>query len=230
MKVLILVQSFEGDSTFYAKGDLSYEHLQKAQEETWDSVSNPNTKTIYYFPSLTKSGLEGNKLYIQHNLEYHYMFIHFMKALVQCMKYEWDYVFKTDNSSYVNKDELVRVLQSKPKTSYYGGHPYDGPNINDIKDFMWGEGVALSRDVAQKLIDIYAMDPNIRFGPEDLIMGLLLKDRFEWDPSLKILVYWNIEKDPFPIGHVYRCRNDQSVETIFSDDIKAMKDIHQRLT
>ena len=47
MKVLILVQSFEGDTSTYKEGDLTYSELMRAQQETWDSVVHPDVQTIY---------------------------------------------------------------------------------------------------------------------------------------------------------------------------------------
>lgn len=227
MKVLILVQSFEGDSTFYEKGDLSYEHLQKAQEETWDSVNNPDTQTFYYFPSLTKNGIEGNKIYLKGPLEYNFMFIHMVKAFTHLLKFEWDYIFKTDNSTYINKEQLLKTLTNKPRFKFYGGHLFNAPE--GFHEFLWGEGVAFSRDVVEKLIDMYSMYPNDFLGVDDGVTGYLLSGRAEWDKTMTIIDYWT-EKDKLPLNHIYRCKKSESTTTLFADEIKAMKDIYQKFT
>jgi hypothetical protein len=219
MKVLVLVQSIE---------EGRYTELIQTQKETWDSVNHPQVQTVFYMPHETKEGFEGKNLYIRENLHWGLMYVHFMRACVQLMKYEWDYLFKTDNSSYVNKAELIKLLEKKPRTKFYGGHPFSGgadPAI--INDFMWGEGLALSRDVVADLIDMFAINPYDKLGADDTILGFKLKDRFPWDGTMFIHNYHH--QPNIPKAHVYRCANEKADATKFDDDMRAMREIHKLL-
>lgn len=221
MKVLILVQSIE---------EGRYPELIKAQKETWDSVKHPQVETIFYTPHAEKSGLEGNTLYIKDPIDRDNMFIHFVRACIQLLKHDWDYIFKTDNSTYVCKEELVKILETKPRIKFYGGqrHPYGDKGLEDVKGFLWGEGIALSRDLIIKLIDIYAINPRNKLGPDDIIIGRLFTDRFIWDETMLIKSYYPL-KNEFS-GHVIRCHNDTPEGVVFDDTIKAMQEIHESLS
>jgi hypothetical protein len=217
MKVLVLVQSIELGR---------YPELIKAQKETWASVEHPQVEVVFYTPTSDKTRMEDDTLYINSPMDKDNMFIHFTKACIHLLKHDWDYIFKTDNSAYVDKQALVKLLESKPRTKFYGGHPYGGPPIEGLKGFLWGEGVAFSRDVIINLIDIFALNRNT--GPEDVIIGRLLEDRFPWDETMLIKSYYNLEEELS--GHAYRCRNDNPEGVPFDDDIKAMKAIHESLS
>ena len=232
MKVLILVQSFDGENEYRKSstgeiGKFNYMDLLKVQRETWDSVKNPNVQTFYYLPDAVKSGIEGDMIYIKALPDFEFMCLHLIKAMQYVMKFEWDYIFKTDNSAYVCKEELVKVLQNKPRTKFYGGMPYVGPGHKE-QPFFWGEGLALSRDMVQKLIDVAALNFPIQ-GIDDGMLGLLLKEKIDaaWDDTMNITHYYN---DPFKPAHVYRCKNDRADGTPFEDDIKAMREIHESLS
>jgi hypothetical protein len=231
MKVLILVQSFDGENEYRrsATGEIikfNYMDLLKVQRETWDSVKNPDVQTFYYMPDAVKSGIEGDIIYIKARPDFKYMFLHMVKAMQYAMQFEWDYLFKTDNSAYVCKAELVNILKNKPRTGFYGGMPYTGPGHQD-QPFFWGEGTTLSRDVVQRIIDVAALNFPV-MGIDDGVMGMLLKDRATWDDTMTIHQYY---RDPFKVSHVYRCKNDAGIEgTVFEDDIKAMREIHESLS
>lgn len=216
MKVLILVQSID---------EGRYSELIQTQKETWNSVNHPQVQTLFYMPHETKHGIEDETIYIRENKHWGLMYVHFMRACVQALKYEWDYIFKTDNSAYINKPELIKALESKPRQKFYGGHPFSSPEI--INNFLWGEGVALSRDVVEDLIQSFVMKPYEKLGADDTILGFKLKDKFPWDETMKIHVY---DKSPVPFCHTYRCANDKEDAVKFDDEIKNMRAIHQQLT
>jgi hypothetical protein len=228
MKVLILVQSFDKENTYRttSTGEIikfNYKDLMNTQRETWDSIEHPDVKTLYYLPDLTRSGIEKDIIYVKDKPDMQLMFNHFIRALVYAMKFEWDYIFKTDNSAYVCKSELVKVLEDKPRTKFYGGMYYTGPNSGDVP-FFWGEGFTLSRDIAQKLIEIASVHTIL--GTEDSVLGHLLKNEAQWDSTMTIL---DFHKDPFVPAHVYRCRKE-GLEIPMVEDIKSMKEIHENFS
>lgn len=220
MEVLILVQSIEKDG---------YRDLVRTQKETWDSVQHSQVRTVFYYPDPDHEGFNGQDLYIMANRDYYLMFNHFIKAISMCLKYEWDFLFKTDNSSYVNKQELVDLLLSKPRQKYYGGQAYQGPPSPDCYwPFLWGEGYALSRDVAERLVEFFEYCPGIYYGAEDMMLGRALYNQFPWDESLPVYQYWVANKRVTKKHHVYRCRKD-SIEHDFVETVKAMHHVHHVL-
>lgn len=220
MKILVLVQSID---------EGGYSDLIRVQKETWGSVKHPDVRTLFYMPHPKKSGIEGDNLYVQAGPHWGLMYLHLMKAFTHALTLEWDYIFKTDNSAYVNKPELVKILQDKPREKFYGGHLFSGGTKPDVvNDFMWGEGYALSRDVVEKLVDEYAIKPYEKLGADDTILGFRLKDKFPWDGTMKIQHYYDV--NPVPPAHVYRCANDGENAVKFEDEMKNMRDIHQQLT
>lgn len=220
MKILLLVQSCE-----LAR----YPELIQVQKETWDSVSHPDINTIFYYPHPTKTGLIGKDLYFEGEPHWMNNYQNMMKAFTRILKMEWDILFKTDNTAYINKDQLVKVLKDKPLYNFYGGQLYDGPNPNPVKEFIWGEGMGLSRNLVQKLVDIYAMDPDAKRGAEDVHIGYIFKDKFPWDTTMPVFEYYKAT-GPVPKTHVYRCKKDDKDWVPFDDEIKAMRDIHKQLT
>jgi len=216
MKLIVLVMSCEVDR---------YPELVKKQQETWDSLPHDHVQTIYYYSGTTPE-LIGDRLTVAIEEGEGYFYIKTLEAFKYLLTKDWDYIFKTDNSSYINKDQLYQVLYSKPRTQFYGGHVYL-PNYTKAEPFMWGEGFALSRDVVQHLVNIYDVDTYTKLGVEDVHIGLLLKD-LEWDVTMLIHRFYG-NKD-FKVSHAYRCKNDCVGAIKFDDEIKAMETIHKYIT
>lgn len=222
MKVLVLVQSIDKDG---------YRELIQTQKETWDAIPHSQVKTVFYFPDPHKEGWFGQDLYVRSNTHYYLMFNHAIEAMRRCLEYEWDYLFKTDNSTYVCKHELVKILQNKPREHYFGGQPYEGPPSPDCNwPFMWGEGIALSRDLVEFLVEFYGTRvPACYYGAEDMFIGRCLMDMPAWDKSLLIYQYWIAKGKVIKSHHVYRCRKD-GAEHDFDSTIKSMHHIHHVLS
>lgn len=201
-----------------------YPALIQKQRKTWDSITRLEVQTIYYYAGITTQLIE-NKLFIDTKEGTGYFYIKTMLAFKYLLDLEWDYIFKTDNSAYIDKAELVRILKDKPRENYYGGHLYKTEYMKQ-DPFLWGEGLALSRDVVKYLVDHYDFDSVGRSGVEDVHIGMILKEPFNkeipWDTSLKVHEY---HKTPLKANHVYRCKNDEFPADIESQ-LKAMDDIH----
>ena len=199
MKILVLVQSIH---------KFGYEELIKVQRETWDSIPHPDVTVFYYIPNETKSGIIGNEIYIKDDTSFKFMFRHLVIAFKHVMNMEWDYIFKVDNSSYLNKAELVKLLTNKPRTKFYGGMVYSGLGSDQQDQLLWGEGVAYSRDVVQKLIDIHSLYRNEIIGVDDGMSGLFLRGYANWDITMDLYEFYKDTSKTIPLRHAYRCAND----------------------
>lgn len=230
MKVLVLVQSIDAGP---------YKEIMQTQKDTWDSIDNPNIRTLFYIPSMEiPAGIIGKNLYVNYPPQMAFMYIHLMKACVHALKFEWDYLFKTDNSTYVNKQELLNILATKPKVKYCGGHPFwkQHPNRKDetadpgeVGEFPWGDGYALSRDIVQKLVDMYTINRELLNVIDDYALAFALKGRCEIDYTLRISLYH--EEGFSPNKHVYRCVSCTSNASLDIEYFtKTIKSIHEQLT
>jgi len=238
MKILVLVQSIH---------KFGYEELIKVQRETWDSIPHPDVTVFYYIPNEEKSGIIDNEIYIKDDTSFKHMFRHLVSAFKYVINMEWDYIVKIDNSTYLNKVELVKLLTNKPRTKFYGGMVYKGSEQQEI--LLWGEAVAYSRDSVQKLIDIHSLYRNDIIGVDDGMSGALLREYANWDTTMELCEFYKNTAETIPLCHAYRCANDEpdkvnekwnydvtqpiwregAPEYKFRYEITAMREIHKQL-
>lgn len=232
MKVLILVHGFKGGP---------YAEISEFQKQTWDSVEDPNTQTLFYMADFDPPvQTEGKNFYVKEVPYTPYGFIHFMKTLIYSLKFEWDFVFKTNSNTYVNKKALVEFLQNLPKEKLVMGHPYwkqfaheyskDGDPAG-IGEFMWGDGYILSRDVAIKLVDMYSLNPRGLMVTDEYGVTYALYQRYDikYEPIIKMYPEEGIGDKK---GIVYRVVPTNTVLGLWDNKEyqKTISDIHNQLT
>lgn len=238
MRILILVQSID------LPNKPEYERLRQAQLATWDSIPHPDVDVIYYTPGIIEDKLEGNRLHIACDTHWTYMFFNLAKAMRHMLKHDqsWDYIFKTDNSAYIDKAKLHEILLTKPRENYYGGmlFPFKAPGDTSI-NFMWGDGYALSRDMAAHIVSKYNAAPLKGKQEDDRVVAQIMYNIANWDPELKIYIP-GLYKNNVELGHhAYRCRIDHTgaspaavsyehINKIIDNDIMMMHKIHNTLT
>lgn len=117
---------------------------------------------------------------------------------------EFDFVFRTNTSSYVDPRLLVEFLSKRPRTRHYGGshNPTAG-------GFAVGCGMSLSRDVCSLL----AKSPcRLAHGVDDVAIARCLRRSgivHEHQPRTDLLceadmVAWRAAGQP--LSHHYRCK------------------------
>lgn len=156
MKILILVQS--------TKFEPWYSVIQ-GQKKTWDSIEEEGVDTLYYFSSDTFK-LEGKDLYVPCSPEHDYA--HYRCKLALDWIYDsndpgYDYIFRTNASSYVDKKRLKEWLKDKPRRKFYCGKDGGG--------FASGCGFAMSTD----LVDILRRMDSYPSPSEDCLIGTYLE-------------------------------------------------------
>lgn len=227
MKVIILVQSI--DKSHYIK-------LREAQQETWDSISHSNVETIYYKPTGKSEEHVGNVINTPESWHFTELYKSFAKALRLLLKQDWDYVFKTDNSTYLDKDVLYNIMLTKPRTNYFGGmtYPYC---ITNVDKHVWGDGYVISRDIAKYLVDTFNECPFLYHGSDDGVISKILEDKTVLDDTLPIYELYTHDNKIEPGNHVYRVRLNHHTSSpaliefdnlpfIIDEDIKSMHNIH----
>ena len=221
-KILVMVMS--SDSAMYPL-------LEKTQRETWNSVNVPNIQTIFYKAS-NREGFEDDVLHINMPDCSYKLFNKTSRAFRHVMEMEWDYIFKTDNSAYVNKMELLKKVEDFPLEKVYAGKRFysqkDGP-INMINNFIWGEGMFLSRDI----VNMFSMIEIINDAPEDIVISNYLRFVI---PSIEIDCVVDFEiSENMPISHLYRCKKaiiypgGTNKESDFTSTVDTMQALHKQL-
>jgi hypothetical protein len=141
MKILILVLSFN-DNAIYSK-------FYKTQKETWDSEKIDGVETFYYFGNSNKNEIIGNDIFVDVNESIHNYGYKTINTFELINDLEFDYVFRTNSSSYVDKKMLLEYVETKPKENYYSGMigNYDGIN------FASGSGYFISKDLIKLVLN-----------------------------------------------------------------------------
>lgn len=161
MKILILVLSCL---------DEPFEEVMRTQQKTWDSVRVDGVNTLYYYGG--GSGIKVVRDDIREfggdvGEDYDMMHWKFSLALKEVISEEWDYIFRTNTSSYVDKMRLFEFAKNLPKEKCYCG-------INLENSFASGAGFFITRDCANILIEEIE---NRRVPLEDVYIGQILTKR-----------------------------------------------------
>jgi hypothetical protein len=78
--------------------------------------------------------------------------------------YEFDYLLRTNTSTYVNRKLLAQFVEDLPGAGYYGGYVGESNGVR----FASGTGVLLSRDLVERIVEDRQWEFNII---DDVAMG-----------------------------------------------------------
>lgn len=141
MKILILVLSYN-DNGLYTK-------FLNAQKETWDSIQVDGVNTYYYFGNHTDNVIENDQILTKSPEGLMNCTHKTIECFKQILTFDFDYIFRTNSSSYVDKLGLKNYLIDKPKNKFYSGII---GNCNDIF-FCSGSGYFLSKDLVKLIVE-----------------------------------------------------------------------------
>lgn len=106
-----------------------YDKIYEAQKETWDSFMVDGVETHYYFGD-----------------DYNMMHHAFKLALKEIWDKDWDFIFRTNSSTYVRKDKLKQFIDTlNPLDNIFEG-AMGGQMVS-------GTGILLSRSTAKIVKD-----------------------------------------------------------------------------
>jgi hypothetical protein len=149
MKILVLVLS-------YNDGDV-YDKFYDTQLKTWFTEKVEGVDTFFYFGKTIINehffydGLDkivGNKIMINVDESYH-CGIKTLRAFDIIKNFDFDYIFRTNSSSYIDKKLLLDSVKNAPTTNYYSGVLGN----NKIFDFALGCGYFLSKDLVHLTLE-----------------------------------------------------------------------------
>lgn len=140
--------------------------------------------------------------------------------------YDFEYLFRTNTSSYLDTAGLLDFLEGKPKTSVYGGVV---GKVFGISEFASGAGILLSRDVVERIV---SRSKEWKHGLVDDIAVADLVAGFE-NPRVPLMSLPRLDlptlnsaraTDPEMIrtNFHFRCKSESAQETI-----EIMQQIHK---
>lgn len=135
MKILILVLSYN-DNGIYSK-------FLKTQKETWDSEFVDGVETYYYFGNCDDNKIIGNNIHTKTPESLMFCGLKTLEAFKLILNMDFDFLFRTNSSSYVDKKLLKNVLKNKPKNNFYSGIIGNHDGI----PFCSGAGYVISKDL-----------------------------------------------------------------------------------
>lgn len=145
MKVLILVLSHLEDG---------YEPFIDMQKKTWDSISVPGIETFFYYNGKTREG-QSNEWGIDCPGDLEHTYIKMIKAFKEALNYNWDYLFRTNSTSYVVKEQLLKMYSELNPLNTIAGQLGPYPECFKKTGHVQGFSMMISRDVVQLLVDKY---------------------------------------------------------------------------
>jgi hypothetical protein len=168
MKILISVLTYL-DGGIYSK-------FYEAQNKTWDSIDIENIETFYYVGNGEKKEISGKLVINDLPEEIENEAYKFINFLTLTNDKEYDYIYHTNSSSYVDKKLLYEWLLDKPRENFYSGliGDYSGHK------FASGCGFTISKDVVKKILE--HQDEWSHGDCDDATLGILLT-------SLNIPIY-----------------------------------------
>lgn len=138
MKILNAVIAFQGEP---------YTSMQNTIKNTYGSLDIPEIEIAFYY---------GIPLKENTNIDYYFnvsegfenMGRKNILAFEHFLNKDFDFLFRTNSSSYVNPKELLKWLKDKPMQNFYSG-----VEAKHTINFMHGNGIILSRDLVKKIVD-----------------------------------------------------------------------------
>lgn len=195
MKILILIISND------------HHPFDQLQTYNWDRFMKINTDIDCYYlkekPELeTNYKLDGNNLYLK--MTPHYYISIYQKTIeaLSILKYqEYDFIIRTNMSSFLIKDRLVKYLEKLPRIGVYAGcksyytdkfqifspevYQQTGNislankifQVNKPIPFASGACFIITPDIAKILVEnIVNNKQQIIMAPDDVLVGYLLED------------------------------------------------------
>ena len=139
--------------------------------------------------------------------------------------YDFQFIFRTNSSSYVNLQKLLKLTESLPKTGVYAG--FEGRILRQIA-FASGAGYLLSRDIVEEI----CLSPRLwRHGLVDDValadfVSTSLKTKIGQIPLPRCTVAKlddakNLSRSEIQDHFHYRCKTGSTLETV-----EIMQEIH----
>lgn len=143
-----------------------FAEFMQCQRETWDSIHVDGIDTIYYYKGALFAQGDEQHAELDCPDEYEMMHWKFKRALDFINYHNYDFVFRTNSCSYIDKSKLFAIAEGLPRTGCYAGWDNGG--------YVSGAGIWFSPDVLDILKTELTDAPH---GAEDVLIGDILRKR-----------------------------------------------------
>jgi len=218
--ILVLVQS---------SNQSPYDAMLEKQKNTWNLISIDGVSTIFYYGSLD---IENNTLnddvLILKTSDINYNRTFKLKlALDFIWNMKWDYVIRTNSSSYIDKKRLLNKIQALPENKCFFG--------KTVADCISGIGMIFSRDVVDILRKNIDSSLENNSDHDDVMVAHILKSNGIPIIGDGSLVFYNhdcnftdfinsislTDTDPY----CYRCRPNCAIDQNRHKDLEAFENL-----
>ena len=211
MKLLITILSCSQPSDAYT--------IENGISKTWNSISHPDIETYHYFGGAIKQYHTKNSIHLKCTENYHLMGIRTLECFDYCLKnFEFDFLLRTNISSYIHKYNLMSWLSDKPRQNFYSGVIGEYSGIR----YVSGAGIFMSKDVVEKTIErANSIDTSL---VDDVAIGKLLSDT-NIIPALRVDLHCehqNLNFDTSSFHFRCKCESNRKVDSL------VMRAIHDR--
>lgn len=154
----------------------------------------------------------------------------FIGGIEWALKYKknFDVIIRTNVSSYWHIDSTIELINSLPNSGVYAGNVVRALNCN----FVAGDGIILSRDVALKILEnSHKLDANVI---DDVAIGRFCQDQniqMTHIPRRWVRTRFDINHPDLVLGntHLFRCKFERRLlGRYLRRDISLMKALHAR--
>jgi hypothetical protein len=214
MKILILILACK--SPIYLR-------LESVIDNTWNSIYHQHIETYYYYGNSNIEYHDNRNIYIQSGESLAYATHRTIRCFDYCLNnFDFDYILRTNCSSYINKNLLYDLVQTLPETVYAGV-----VGVHNNMKFASGAGMLISRNNIEYLVD-YKNHINMNLIDDVAIAECLNKkntilplDRYDFNCSLD-LPNEEILKRTYHFR--CKCENNRTYDEV------AMHKIHKHIT
>lgn len=163
--------------------------------ETWDSIEVDGVETIFYFGNPMQENT-NKASYFPIEEHYNTMGNKMLKAFEWALKNkDFDYIARVNSSCYVDKNELIKHVQTLPEKDLFQGLIV--PASENQFSWCWGGGqFIISKDVVSKIIIGQSLwDHNIM---EDVALSKIVSDLYiPFTNGVACSIDANLSKDNF---------------------------------
>jgi hypothetical protein len=187
-----------------------YEKLHQTSKQTWDSIEEPGTETIYYFGESNKLNTDKEFYFPIKEHLYNIGYKNLLAFEWALKNKTWDYMVRINASTYVHKKRLLGYIQTLPNSNLFAGLTVSGP-----PRYLWGPYIIMSRDVIQQFLNYQNLwNHNVI---EDQAMGYLADSLYIPYYGLRAC---SIDKR----NHGWQCNSDTTHSYAFTNFETVSKD------
>lgn len=195
-----------------------YNEFYKTQNNTWDSINHENIETFYYFGNSPENKIEGKNIFTTASESYNNCTPKTIEAFKLLQNKKFDVLFRTNSSSYIDKNLLYNFVLNKIHDIKYMGTSGEYNNIQ----FVSGSGYFISRKVFDLILE-KSNQINQQYI-DDVALAKLLYEYNIYPQQLQSERF-QVEEDPnskTPMNYFHYRFSDHHV----NNNIERMKELH----